>query len=139
MFLRRLQPKLISEKEEGLVRESFRTLIERKYCKLTIEKKTITIYFADQDVEKMRELLKNTPVARKEGIEVLIEREITYSPVIRFVLHSRKEGLFIAELVDYEKGNRRWQILGTANSLEVLVSITSEEIDLEAYYSFPFL
>ena len=138
VFLRRVQPKLISEKEEGLVRECFRALIVQKYCKLTIEKKTITIYFADQDVERMRELWTNTPVARKEGVEVLIDREITYSPVIRFALQSRKEGLFIAKVVDYEQGNRQWQILDTANSLEVLVSITREQIDLEAYYSFRF-
>jgi len=105
---------------------------------LTIEKKVITIYFADLDVERMRELWKNTPVARKEGVEVLIEREITYSPVIRFVLQSRKEGLFIAKVLAYEKGNWRWQILDTANSLEVLVSIMSEQIEPEAYYSFPF-
>jgi hypothetical protein len=137
IFLRRLQPKLITEKEEEQVREKFRALIERKYCKLTIEKKSITIYFADLDVERMRELWKNTPVARKEGVEVLIDREITYSPVIRFALQSRKEGLFIAKVVDYEKGNRQWQILESANSLEVLVSIMSEQINPEAYYSFP--
>lgn len=138
VFLRRIQPKLIKKAEEILVKEKLIKLIEQKYCKLTIEKKTITIYLADQDVEKIREIWKNTPRAQKEGVEVLIDQEITYSPVIQLVLQSQKERLFVVKIVDYEEGNRMWEIVNTPDRLEYLVPIIIEEIDIETYYSFPF-
>ena len=138
VFLRRIKPKLIKKTEEILVKEKFIKLIEQKYCKLTVEKKTITIYLADQDVEKIREIWKNTPRAQKEGVEVLIDKEITYSPVIQLVLQSQKERLFVVKIVYYEEGNRMWEIVNTSDRLEYLIPIISEEIDVETYYSFPF-
>jgi len=54
VFLRKIQARVIREDEETLVKNVFKVLIDSKYCKLTIIKEVITIYFANQDVDTSR-------------------------------------------------------------------------------------
>ena len=139
VFLRRIKPRLINKNEELLVQEVLKELIEKKYCKIIIEQKTITIYLADQDVDRMRELVKDSPKAQEEELEVIIDQIITYSPVIQLILFSPEERLFIVKMVDYEEGERIWEVVEDPGDLESLLSIICQEIDIEAYYQlFPF-
>ena len=134
VFLRRIKPRLINKNEELLVQEVLKELIEKKYCKIIIEQKTITIYLADQDVNRMRELVKDSPKAQEEELEVIIDQIITYSPVIQLILFSPEERLFIVKMVDYEEGERIWEVVEDPGDLESLLSIICQEIDIEAYY-----
>jgi len=138
VFLRRIQPKLINKVEEALVKEVLKELIERKYCRITVEKSDITIYWADHNVERMRDIWINTPRAQKEGIEVLIDQEITYSPVIILTLQAPKERLFILKMPDFEGVNMPWKVVGNPVSLETLISNVMDKIDIETYYSSLF-
>ncbi len=138
VFLRRIQPKLIYEAEEILIKKALKDLVERKYCNITFEKSDITIYLADHNVDRMREIFKDTDRAKKEGIEVLIDQELTYSPVIKLILKSPKERLFVFKTPDYEGVNKPWKAVGTPGSLETSLSVIKDEIDIDTYYSFPF-
>lgn len=138
VFLRKIQPKLITKAEETFVKERLKTLIERKYCKITVDKGMFRIYLAGHDVDRMREIWGNTLRAKKEGIETLIDQEITYSPVVQLVLQSPDNRLFVLKMVDYEKGNRVWETVDAPGSLDTLMEIVTEEMDIETDYSFPF-
>jgi len=139
VFLRRIQPKLIGEEEVALVQEKLEDLIQEKYCKITIEKKTITIYLADQHVDRIREIIKSSPKVEKEGVESLIDQVITYSPFIQLVLSSEEDRLFILKIVAYQEGERSWETVEDSDGLKSLLSVVRKEIDIEEYYDhFPF-
>ncbi|BBO92800.1 hypothetical protein [Desulfosarcina ovata] len=134
VFLRRIQPKLINEKEVVLVQERLDDLIQKKYCKITFEKNTIIIYLADQHVNRVREVIKSSPKAENEGVEAVINQIITYSPVIQFVLSSENDRLFILKRVYYQEGERFWELAENPDSLKSLLSVARKEIDIETYY-----
>jgi hypothetical protein len=87
----------------------------------------------------MREFVKASPKAQEEELEVIVDQIITYSPVIQLILFSPEERLFIVKMVDYEEGERIWEVIEDPGDLESLLSIICQEIDIEACYQlFPF-
>jgi len=97
VFLRRIPPKIITEEERQVVEDGMRKYAEVQEYKIDVKGNAIVVYTADQDIDVLVNLFQDVGSMRDEAqIRSAIRREITYSPMLQFVLSDEKQRVFVA-------------------------------------------
>jgi hypothetical protein len=97
VFLRRIPPKRITDAERQVVEDGMRTYADGQDYKIDVKGNAIVIYTADQDMDALVNLFQDVGSLRDEAqIRRAIRREITYSPMLQFVLSDDKQRAFVA-------------------------------------------
>ena len=86
VFLRKIQPKIITDEEVALVEQGMKQYSKLQYYQIDVKKNTIIVFEANQDVKALSGILKFAPRVKEVGVENLLAQLITYSPVLHFVL-----------------------------------------------------
>jgi len=106
VFLRRITPKLIAEEELAVVEKGIRDHAKLKHFFVEVQKDALVVYLPNEKVAGLEEAL--SPFV---GFDLRslpnVERFLTYSPMMRFVLVDEEQRLFIAE---------RWCFLGSIDT-----------------------
>lgn len=78
-------------------------------------------------VDTMRKLWGNSPAGKNRDVELLINQEMTYYPVIQLILQSSPKRMFVLKKEVFKEGDLIWL---TVNSdyLEALISVAKEKI-----------
>jgi hypothetical protein len=98
VFLRRIPPKMITDEERQVVEDGMRKYASVQDYKIDVKDKAIVIYTADQDSDALVHLFQVVGSMRDEAkIRRAIRREITYSPMLQFVLSDDKQRAFVAQ------------------------------------------
>ena len=134
VFLRRIQPKIITDEEVALVEQGMKQFSKLQYYQIDVKKNTIIIFEANQDVEALAEILKFAPGAKEMGTENLLPRLISYSPVLHFVLVDDKKRVFTVERYCFLGSIDDWITIGKPDKLQKQVKKYVKHLGQESYY-----
>src|SRR5438552_873688 len=71
VFLRRIPPKIITDEERRAVEEGMRTYTEVKDYKVDVRGNAILVYTAEQDIEALANIFKDTHPDPLENVELM--------------------------------------------------------------------
>jgi len=113
VFLRKIQPKLITDFEKAMVERGMRQYSKVKNFQIDIRGENITIYIPDQDKDVLSELVQSAfPNRSKKDIDKTLEKEITFSPMLRFILTDEENREFVAERYCFRGSIDDWIDIG---------------------------
>jgi hypothetical protein len=134
VFLRRIQPKIVTDEEVALVEQGMRQISRLQYYQIDVKKNTIIIFEANQDVEALSEILKFAHRAKEVGTENLLTQLISYSPVLHFVLVDEEKRWFKTERYCFLGSVDDWITIGKVDKLQNLVRKYVKHLGQESYY-----
>ena len=125
VFLRKIQPKRITDTEKNIVEKSLERLNRPRRYICDIKKRIITIYESNQDIDRLKELfgdLAGSGLSEDESaLTAVIDKAVNYSPVMRFILEDDEKRTFIAERFCFLGSIDDWIYIGGPDSLKKLV------------------
>jgi hypothetical protein len=134
VFLRRIPPKLIPDEERQVVEDDMRKYAGVKDYKIDVKGNAIVVYTADQDIDALVHLFQDVGSMRDEAkIRSAIRREITYSPMLQFVLSDDKHRTFVAQRYCFRGSVDDWIDLGQG-PLVTLVKQYVKHLGKESYF-----
>lgn len=139
VFLRKIQPKLVTDDEIAVVEEGMRRYSESKFHYIEVKINKIVIYSTTQDVDALSEILKYSPITKDVGFDKALVSRIRYLPMLQFVLVDDKKRLFRPERFCFLGSIDDWIIIGGAGRLENLVKTYVRHIGKESFYSMDYL
>lgn len=134
VFLRRIQPKIITDEEMAIVQQGIKQLSKLHYYQIDVKKNTIIIFEANQDAEAFAEILKFAHKAKEMGRDNLPIRLISYSPMLRFVLVDEEKRVFKTERYCFLGSVDDWITIGKVGKLQNLVKKYVKHLGQESYY-----
>jgi hypothetical protein len=133
VFLRRIQPQMISDMEVGIVRQGMNRFSHLSDCRIDVKKNVITVFTPDQDRDTLASNLNNMFGIHVQHIKAIIE-EIHYSPVMRFILVDEVERKFVAERYCFLGSIDDWIDIGESGTLHYLVRKVLKHLGKESFY-----
>lgn len=134
VFLRKKQPKIISDSEIRVVDEGMRQYSDVEYYRLYTKKNAVIVYVADQDIEAMRELLPERYILKYGGMEKALDSILEYSPMMRFILTDNEKRKFVAERYCFLGSIDDWINIGRPDKLENLIKRYLKHLGKDSFY-----
>lgn len=132
VFLRRIQPIIITDSEKTVVEEGMRVYSKLKYYQIELKKNKIIIFQADQNCEKLSELFSTMP--NQVNSAETLTRVVTYSPMMRFVLTDKVKREFQVERYCFLGRVDDWIVIDVKGQLQNLVKKYVKHLGQESYY-----
>ncbi len=138
VFLRKTQPKVITDIEKRLIGKSLKKIKVSKRYLFDIKGKVITIFESDQDIDALRELF--TGMSNQDSlnnqftVDSAIDNAITYFPVMRFILDDKIMRAFVAERFCFIGSIDDWIYIGGPDSLDKLLKKYLKHIGEESFF-----
>jgi hypothetical protein len=134
VFLRRIPPKIITDEERQVIEDGMRKYASVQDYKIDVKGNAIVIYTAEQDIEALVHLFQDVGSMRDEAkIRRAIRREITYSPMLQFVLSDDKQRAFVAQRYCFRGSVNDWIDIGHG-PLTTLVKAYVKHLGKESYF-----
>lgn len=135
VFLRRIQPKLITEDDIKIIEEGIKKYSAQKKSKIDIKKDMIIIYTPDQNVDELAAILNNFHTGKNNNEkELLLNSIVHYSPVFQFVLADDQKRLFITRRYCYLSSIDDWIEIGKVDRLPNLCRKYLKHIGQDSYF-----
>ena len=100
-----------------------------------VKKDTITVFLPDQDVDDVvQTLTSDYPFADHEGLRRILEKNLTYSPMMRFVLDDEEKRTFTVERRCFRAGLGDWLPLSYSHNLAKLVKKYCRHLGKESFF-----
>ena len=134
VFLRRIPTKIITDEERQVVEDGIHKYADVQDYKIDVKGNAIVVYTADQDIDALVNLFQDVGSMRDEAqIRSAIRREITYSPMLQFVLSDEKRRVFVAQRYCFRGAIDDWIDLGHG-PLATLVRRYVKHLGKESYF-----
>jgi hypothetical protein len=134
VFLRRIPPKIITDAERQVVEDGMRKYASVQDYKIDVKGNAMVVYTADQDIDALVHLFQDVGSMRDEAqIRRAIRREITYSPMLQFVLSDEQHRAFVAQRYCFRGAVDDWIDLGQG-PLATLVEKYVKHLGKESYF-----
>ncbi len=104
VYLSRICPKLVTDEEISIVENAVRSYAGLVDFKVDVKKNQIIVFLPDQFFNSYRKRILEEIRVDNAKIEKLFREDLTYSPMMRFVLDDKKRRLFRVD---------RWCFLGS--------------------------
>jgi hypothetical protein len=134
VFLRRVQPKILSDEEVAIVEKGMKKFSNLEYYKIDVKKDIISVYLPDQNVNALTEIFTSSTVARVTDVETALTQSITYSPMLRFLLIGENKRIFITQRYCFLGSVDDWIDIGTPDTLQNLVEKYVKHLGKDSYY-----
>ncbi len=134
VFLRRLQPKIITDVEKAMVEQGMKRFSTLKYYQIDVKKNAIIIFEANQDIEGLSGLLGFMSTTKRLNTEDVLTRVVSYSPMLRFVLVDEEKRKFRTERYCFLGSVDDWIVIGSQDKLQNLVKKYVKHLGQESYY-----
>ena len=138
VFLRRKQPKNITDIEKHLTDEYLKKIETSRRYIFDIKGKVITIFESDQDIDKLKELFGSIFIPGfiddKSAIDFAANSEISYSPMMRFILDDKEKRTFITERYCFLGSIDDWMYIGGPDSLNNLLEEYTKHLGEDSFY-----
>ena len=131
VFLRKIQLKLITDQEQAVIKKALNKQPHLDAL-VDIKKNTITIHTADQNFGPL--LKELGPFALKPGLQDVLNRSRTYTPVMRFTLVDEEDRDFIVERFNFRGSIDDWMFLDGDDSLPRLAAKYIPHLGKESFY-----
>ena len=131
VFLRKIQPKLITDAERTIIEQGI-----KKHAHIDaivdVKKNTITVHTVDQNFGPLLQELGIFGL--RPGVQDVLARSRTYTPMMRFILVNKQTRTFIAERYCFRGSIDDWIRIGGPNSLHKLVRRYIPHLGEESFY-----
>ncbi len=134
VFLRKIQPKIITDAEVALVEQGLKQFSKLKYYQIDVKKNTIIVYEANQDVDILAEFLTFAPKAKEVSTKDSLAQWLTYSPILQFVLVDDGKRTFATQRYCFLGSIDDWIAIGEPDKLQNLVKKYVKHLGQESYY-----
>jgi len=138
VFLRRIPPKVITDKELSIVEKGVKKYSGLKDFKLDVKKNKIIVFLPDQDMDLLKDLFLSIrePSEQKNisELEQRLKMNTTYSPMMQFVLIDKKTREFEVERYCFLCSIDDWIIIGCSTNLPKLVKEYSKHLGKDSLF-----
>jgi len=133
VFLRRQQPKLITDEELAMVKEALKRHAEEWRYRAEVKKTTVIIYEAPDNTAGLESIA--LPWISKATIKEAAIQNASYMAVMRFVLAEPEERLFLAERFCFRGSVDDWiDIGGPTQKLSVVLKKLIKHLGKESIF-----
>jgi hypothetical protein len=134
VYLRRIQTQIITDEEVAVVESGI-----RQYCRLErfivdVKKNAIVIHTPDQDVDSLADTFSFLVGSRNAKVEAALDRVMTFSPMLQFVLTDKANRLFRTERYCFLGSIDDWITIGDKDELPQLVKSYVKHLGEESFY-----
>ena len=110
-----------------------------QHCRLErfiidVKKNAIIIYTPDQDVDLLADTLDFLPGTKRTRVKAVMERVLSYSPMLKFVLTDKKQRLFEAWRYCFLGSIDDWITISNPHELPKLVKTYVKHLGEESFY-----
>ena len=139
VFLRKKQPKLITDLEKHVVEKYLKKLKTNRPFISDIKGKSITIFESSHDPDEVREafgpLLRFKSPSEKESlVQSIVAESSHFIPILRFILEEEKKRAFSVERYCFLGGIDDWMYLDGPDSLEKLAKKYVKHLGKESFF-----
>ena len=122
VFLRRTQPRLLSDEETTCIERGVATRRGNNHYKVEVRGDTLTVFESADHVGALSGLFGRFPPRDRQKQEELRERFASYQAVMRFILVDREQRLFAPERYCFRGSVDDWISIGPPELLEKLAA-----------------
>jgi hypothetical protein len=135
VFLRRIPPKIITDEERQVVEEGMRTYATVKDYKIDVKGHAILIYTAEQDIEALANIFKETHPNPLENVELMttLRQVIHFSPMLVFQLVDATRRIFQTQRYCFLGSVDDWIEIGKPGKLAPLVKKYVKHLGQDSY------
>jgi hypothetical protein len=134
VFLRKITPKVIADKEIALVREAIQQQSGLQYYQIDVRRDTIVVYIGDQSLDSFEAIFPADSTAIRNTLRQTIEQFMTYTPVLRFQLSDPETRRFLTQRYCFLGSIDDWIFIGGSDSLEQLVQEYIPHLGKDSFY-----
>lgn len=134
VFLRRTQPKIISDEEIATVDKGVKRFSSLQYYQIDVKKDTIYVYTPNQNVAGLSEIFSEFSFRKEIDVQNQLARSISYSPMLRFVLDNEQKRIFMTERFCFLGSVDDWIEIGEPDILKKLVEKYVKHLEKESFY-----
>ena len=131
VFLRRKQPKLITEEELAVVEEGLNRYSRQERCRVDVRQAIITVFTPDQNLAELEKTMGFLPGPKAVG---MLDRFTSYSPVLQFVLTNKEQRTFITRRYCFLGSVDDWIEIGRPQRLATLVKNYVRHLGQDSFY-----
>ena len=137
VFLRKIQAKIITDDEIAVVEAGMKQFSQVERFIIDVKKEIVSIFTPDQDIATLSETLASTALffyQDPKKIQQGLERSLTYSSDLQFVLRDKQKRLFQTQRYCCLGRIDAWINIGAVDRLETLVQLYVKHIGQESFY-----
>ena len=134
VFLRRIQSQVITDDEMAVVEAGMRQYSRLERFIVDIKKNAIVIYTPDQDVDSLADTFSFLADSRNARVETVLEKVLTYSPMLQFVLTDKVNRLFETHRYCFLGSIDDWITISSEAELPRLVKTYVKHLGEESFY-----
>jgi hypothetical protein len=131
VFLRRKQPKLITDEEVAVVEEGLKRYSRQERCRVDVRQAIITVFTPDQNAAELEAAMGLPAAVRAAGV---LDRFTSYSPSLQFVLANKEQRTFITRRYCFLGSIDDWIEIGRPDRLAKLVKKYVRHIGQDSFY-----
>ena len=133
VFLRKIQPQMITPEEVAIVREGVKKCAKLDHFMVDVKGNQIVVYLCDQNVDGLMAIVASS--SRDDaGLLDRLTQSFTYSPMMQFVLVDKKTREFEVERWCFRGSVDDWLGLDSSTDLEALVKKYGRHLGKESFY-----
>ena len=134
VFLRRKLVSLIKDEELDLVERGIRQYADLRNFIVDLRERTMTVFLPDQDFGGLKAELQRFTLICTEKLNNMLEKSLTYSPMLRFTLKSEDQRKFLVERFCLLGSIDDWIYLESSSSLKDMVKKYCEHLGKESFF-----
>lgn len=134
VFLRKVRPKIITDEEVATVEAGMRQHSRLERFIIDVKKNAILIYTPDQDVDSFADTFDVLFGVHRTRVKAAIERVLSYSPMLQFVLIDKEERLFETRRYCFLGSIDDWISIGATDVLHRLVETYVQHLGEDSFY-----
>jgi hypothetical protein len=131
IFLRRKQPKLITDEELAVVEEGLKRYSRQERCRVEVRQAVITMFTPDQNLAELEKTMGFLPLSKAAGV---LDRFTSYSPLLQFVLTNKGSRTFITRRYCFLGSVDDWIEIGRPDRLMPLVKKYVRHLGQDSFY-----
>jgi hypothetical protein len=131
VFLRKKQPRLITDEEAALVDEGMKKFSDVECYIIDIKKHIITVYTSDQGVDRWSDIFGALSQSRAKE---MFSRFASYSPMLQFVLEDKERRLFITRRYCFLGSVDDWIEISQADTIGNLVREYLKHLGQDSFF-----
>jgi hypothetical protein len=131
VFLRRRQPKLITDEELVVVEEGLMRYSHQKKCRVEVRQSVITVFAPDQNLTELEQTMGLVTGLKGAGV---LDRFISYSPLLQFVLINKEVRTFITRRYCFLGSVDDWIEIGRPDRLATQVKKYVRHLGQDSFY-----
>jgi len=134
VFLRRVPAKIFTDEEINIVENIIKKYTNLTHFKIDIKGNKIIVFLPDQDVESLKQISATYAYGNVFKLNQILDRIITYSPMMRFILVNEEKRIFQAERMCFLGSIDDWIFLDQSDNLAQLVRKYGRHLGKESFF-----